>query len=182
MIRESQNRTTIMNPSRKMLLGGLLTAQLFVPLWAQESLVTFKSLNPDVALEMAQAALANCREQGYQVTVAVVDRMGITQVVLRDRYAGPHTPDTAVRKAWTAISFRSDTLALAASTGPDSSQSGARFIDRVLMLGGGIPVTASGSIVAGIGISGAPSGEADHGCAEAGIDAVTVMLELEGSE
>ena len=168
-----------MNPSRKILLGSLLTAQLALPLWAQESLVTFRSLSPDVALAMAQAALESCREQGYQVTVAVVDRMGITQVVLRDRYAGPHTPDTAERKAWTAVSFRADTLSLAASTGPDSTQSGARFIERVLMIGGGIPVRASGSIVGGIGISGAPSGESDHACAEAGIDAVTETLELE---
>jgi len=38
--------------------------------------------------------------------------MGGTQVMLRDRYAGPHTPDTAERKAWTAVSFRADTLEL----------------------------------------------------------------------
>jgi uncharacterized protein GlcG (DUF336 family) len=29
------------------------------------------------------------------VAVAVVDRFGVIQVVLRDRYAGPHTPVTA---------------------------------------------------------------------------------------
>ena len=146
---------------------------------ADESpLVEFRSLSPDTALEMAQAALESCRGEGYQVTVAVVDRMGITQVVLRDRFAGPHTPDTAVRKAWTAVSFRADTLALAEDTAPGSPQSGARFIGNALMIGGGIPVTVSGSIVAGIGISGAPSGEADHACAEAGILAVTAALEL----
>ena len=146
---------------------------------ADESpLVEFRSLSPDTALEMAQAALESCRGEGYQVTVAVVDRMGVTQVVLRDRFAGPHTPDTAVRKAWTAVSFRADTLALAEDTAPGSPQSGARFIGNALMIGGGIPVTVSGSIVAGIGISGAPSGEADHACAEAGILAVTAALEL----
>jgi uncharacterized protein GlcG (DUF336 family) len=46
------------------------------------------------------------------------------------------------------------------------------------MLGGGIPVMVSGSIVAGIGISGAPSGEADHACAQAGIRSVSTALEL----
>jgi uncharacterized protein GlcG (DUF336 family) len=106
--------------------------------------------------------------------------MGVAQIMLRDRFAGPHTPDTAGRKAWTAVSFRSDTLSLAKNTGPGSPQSGARHIDNALMIGGGIPVLASGSIVAGIGISGAPSGEADHACAQAGIDAVTAKLELEG--
>jgi uncharacterized protein GlcG (DUF336 family) len=146
---------------------------------AQEStLVEFRSLSPDTALEMAQAALGDCRDEGYQVAVAVVDRMGVTQVVLRDRFAGAHTPDTAVRKAWTAVSFRADTLGLAEDTAPDSPQSGARFIGNALMIGGGIPVTVSGSIVAGIGISGAPSGKADHACAEAGIRAVATALEL----
>ncbi len=166
--------------NRKGFVAGLLVAGLAAPLQAQDTLVTFRSLTPDVALEMAQAALASCREEGYQVAVAVVDRMGVPQVMLRDRFAGPHTPDTSVRKAWTAVSFRENTLLMGESTGPGSPQSGARHIDNVLMIGGGIPVTASGSIVAGIGISGAPSGAADHACAQAGIDAVTEKLELEG--
>lgn len=156
----------------------LLILGLVTPIAAQETLVSFKALAPRVALEMAQAALKHCRDQGFQVAVAVVDRMGVAQVMLRDRFAGPHTPDTAERKAWTAVSFRADTLSLADSTGPQTPQSGARHIDGALMIGGGIPVTASGSIVAGIGISGAPSGGDDHACAQAGIDAVTAELEL----
>ena len=157
---------------------AMLAASSLSAIADESPLVEFRSLSPDTALDMAQAALENCRDQGYQVAVAVVDRMGVTQVVLRDRFAGPHTPDTAVSKAWTAVSFRADTLSLAENTAPDSVQSGARFIGNVLMLGGGIPVTVSGSIVAGIGISGAPSGEADHACANAGIQSVAAALEL----
>lgn len=169
-------------PSRgKRCAAGLLAAGLMSSLHAQDTLVTFKSLAPEVALEMAQAALASCRTKGYQVAVSVVDRMGVPQVMLRDRYAGPHTPDTAQQLAWTAVSFRTGTLSLAENTSPGSEQSGARHIQNIVMIGGGIPVTASGSIVAGIGISGAPSGEDNHACAQAGIDAVTAKLELEGS-
>jgi uncharacterized protein GlcG (DUF336 family) len=69
---------------------------------AQESLVTYKSLAPGIALELAQAALMDCQKRGYQVAIAVVDRFGVVQVVLRDRFAGPHTPATASGKAWTA--------------------------------------------------------------------------------
>jgi len=145
---------------------------------ADDPLVTFKSLNPAVALELAQVSLASCSSRDYQVAVVVVDRMGIAQVMLRDRYAGPHTPDTARRKAWTAVSFRSDTLALAKSTGPDSPQSSARLITGALLLGGGVPITIAGSIVGAVGISGAPSGNADHACALAGIAAVVTKLEL----
>ncbi len=159
---------------------GVLAVLSFSPLAADEPLVTFRMLNPDVALAMAKAALENCRGSGFQVSVAVVDRMGVPQVLLRDRFAGAHTPDSATRKAATAVSFREDTLSLAENTGPNDAHSGARFIDGVLMLGGGIPVTAAGSVVAGIGVAGAPTSSGDHACAQAGIDAVTAQLELAG--
>lgn len=139
----------------------------------EPALVTFKVLNPAVALDLAQAAMESCRKSGYQVAVSVVDRFGTPQVLLRDRFAGPHTPETARRKAWTAVSFRSDTLELSRLSAAGQAQSGVRFVDDALMIGGGVPVEAAGSIVAGIGISGAPGGEADDACARAGIEAVT---------
>ena len=138
----------------------------------EPALVTFNVLNPSVALDLAQAAMKSCRESGYQVAVSVVDRFGTPQVLLRDRFAGPHTPETARRKAWTAISFRTDTLELSKISAAGQAQSGVRFVSDALMIGGGVPVEAAGSIVAGIGISGAPGGEADDACARAGIEAV----------
>ena len=138
----------------------------------EPALVTFKVLNPSVALDLAQAAMENCRKSGFQVAVSVVDRFGTPQVLLRDRFAGPHTPETARRKAWTAISFRTDTLELSKISTAGQAQSGVRFVSDALMIGGGVPVEAAGSIVAGIGISGAPGGEADDACARAGIEAV----------
>jgi uncharacterized protein GlcG (DUF336 family) len=155
----------------------LLAAQGMSSASADDVLVSFRSLSPEVALEMAQAALDKCRGEDFQVSVAVVDRMGVVQVLLRDRYAGSHTPDTARQLAWTAVSFRTDTLRLAADT-TSAETAGARHIDGVVMIGGGIPVTASGSIVAGIGISGTPTGEANDACARAGIAAVAAKLEL----
>jgi len=65
------------------------------PSRAQEALVTYKSLTPEIALDLARAALADCQKRGFQVAVAIVDRFGVPQVMLRDRYAGPHTPATA---------------------------------------------------------------------------------------
>jgi uncharacterized protein GlcG (DUF336 family) len=147
---------------------------------AQQPLVPTNQLSPEAALELAQASLASCRSSGFQVAVAVVDRMGVTQVLLRDRYAGPHTPDTAERLAWTAVSFRDDTLTLSRSTRDGSSQSGARMIENVLMIGGGVPVVAAGAIVAGVGISGTPSGEDNDRCARAGIESMVEKLELGG--
>ncbi len=163
---------------KKTLAGLLLAAAACAPVHAADPLVTFKSLEPGVALEVARAAMASCRDQGYQVTVAVVDRMGVVQVLLRDRFAGALTVESAMRKAATATSFRQDTMTAAGATTPESEQSGARFIEGALMLGGGVPVSASGSIVGGIGVAGAPSGRADHECAAAGIASVSDRLEL----
>ncbi|HEY5897062.1 MAG TPA: heme-binding protein, partial [Burkholderiales bacterium] len=85
---------------------------------AEDATFAVKLLTPESALKAAQAALKRCRDNGYQVAVAVTDRMGVVQVVLRDRFAGPHTPDTATAKAYTAASFRTNTTELAAATQP----------------------------------------------------------------
>jgi uncharacterized protein GlcG (DUF336 family) len=145
---------------------------------AEDALVEFKIMSLDTAQVAATQTLDSCRKQGYQVAVAVVDRFGNLQVLLRDRFAGPHTPDTATRKAWTSVTFRAPTGELASLTGPGMPQSGARDITGALMLGGGIPVEAAGSIVGGIGVSGAPTGEADEACARAGLEAVVSRIEF----
>ncbi|MBW7950603.1 MAG: heme-binding protein [Pseudorhodoplanes sp.] len=145
---------------------------------AQEGTVAFKSLNPDVAFALARAALEDCRKRGYQVAVAVVDRFGQTQVMLRDRFAGPHTPATASGKGWTAVSFRTNTSELVVLTKEGSPQAGVRNLPGVVVLGGGLMIESGGSIVGGVGVSGAPGGEADDACARAGIEAVRDKLDF----
>src|ERR1700733_4194531 len=80
-----------------------------------DAIVVYKSLSPDTALEAAQAALKQCRADGFQVAVAVVDRFGQPQVMLRDRFAGLPAAETATRKAYTALGFRKATSDPAAS-------------------------------------------------------------------
>lgn len=145
---------------------------------AQEATFQTKSLTPETALAAAKAALESCRKAGYQVAVAVVDRGGLTQVVLRDRFAGPHTPDAAVNKAWTALSFKTSTLALATETQPGRPMSGLRSHPRFLAAGGGMMIEGAGSLLGAIGVSGAPGGDADEACAKAGIKAIADSLEF----
>ena len=140
---------------------------------------TTRSLTVETALKAAQAALKKCRDSGWQAAVAVVDRSGVVQVVLRDRYAGPHTPRTAGGKAWTAVSFRSNTGALADLTQPGKAQSGVRNLPRVVALGGGVIIEGGGQMFGAIGVSGAPGGEADEACAKAGIAAIQESLEFQ---
>jgi uncharacterized protein GlcG (DUF336 family) len=135
-------------------------------------------LTPETALKAAQAALAKCRASGFQVTVAVVDRMGVVQVLLRDRFAGPHTPDMASAKAYTAASFRTDTTELAEMTQPGRAQSGIRNRPGVAAVGGGVKIEGGGSLLGAIGVSGAPGGREDDACAEAGIAAIREDIEL----
>lgn len=137
-----------------------------------EALFTTPSLTPKTALTAATAALENCRAGGYQVAVAVVDRMGVLQVLIRDRYAGAHTPETARRKAWTAASFRTNTSEMLELTAAGNPQAGIRHLDNVAIIGGGVMIEAAGSLVGAIGISGAPGGDLDENCAIAGIEAI----------
>jgi uncharacterized protein GlcG (DUF336 family) len=137
-----------------------------------------RHLLPETAIKAARAALEDCRKRGYQVAVAVVDRSGVAQAMMRDRFAGPHTPETAIDKGWTAISFRTNTLEFAAETQAGRPSSGIRMRPNVVAVGGGVLIEAGGSVVGAIGVSGAPTGEADDLCAKAGIAAIRDDIEL----
>lgn len=145
---------------------------------AQPATFDTRSLTPETALVAARAALEQCRKNGYQAAVAVVDRAGLLQVLLRDRYAGAHTVDGAMQKAWTAASFRASTSALAADTQAGKPMSGVRALPRVFAAGGGLVVEAGGQTLGAIAVSGAPGGEADEQCASAGLKAIADRIEF----
>lgn len=160
------------------MMAAALALTASVGVHAAESTYSIKLMTPETALKAAQAGLKKCRDGGYQVAIAIVDRTGQTQVVLRDRFAGMHTPEAAVNKAWTAVSFKSNTSQFAESTQSGKESSGIRSIPRVLAIGGGLMIEAGGALYGGIGVSGAPNGVADDGCAKAGIAAIAEELEF----
>ena len=159
-------------------MNKILLALFLLPIAAQAQQAVFetKSMTPETALIAARAALEHCRKAGYQVAVAVVDRAGVPQVLLRDRFAGTHTVRVSIDKAWTAASFKIPTSALAKETQAGMPMSGLRSHPRVLAIGGALPIEAGGSLVGAIGVSGAPGGEADDACATAGIKAIADAL------
>jgi uncharacterized protein GlcG (DUF336 family) len=161
------------------MIGAMVLALGAAPAAAgDDALVIYKSLTPEVALEAAQAALKKCRDNGFQIAVAVVDRSGQPQVMLRDRFAGLHAPDTAVRKAYTAVSFRTATGDLAKSVRSGQLDPGLAQLPRIALLGDGLMIEAGGSLVGGIGVSGAPGGDKDEECAKAGLDAIRDKLDF----
>ena len=156
----------------------MLAAALSASALAQSGTYAVRILTPETAAKATRAALEDCRKRGYQVTVAVVDRAGVAQAMMRDRFAGPHTVQTAINKGYTAISFRTDTLEFAAGTQAGSASSGIRQIPNVVAVGGGVIIAAGGTTVGAIGVSGAPTGAMDDACAKAGIAAIKDELEF----
>ena len=143
-----------------------------------DALVTYKSLAPEVALEAAQTALKKCRDDGFQVAVVVVDRFGQPQVLLRDRYAGLPAADIATAKSYTALSFRRDTSELAKMVRDGQMDANLARMPHIAMLAGALVIETGGTLVGGIGVSGAPGGDKDEACARAGLDAIRDKLDF----
>ena len=141
---------------------------------AAAQLVTQKNISLAMAQSIASAALAQCESMGYKVSVAVVDRGGLTIVMLHGDGAGLHTPEGAERKAYTARTFSSPSAAFAKRMLDDPGSVGSRQYTRVLALGGGLPIKAGEEVVGAVGVSGSPG--KDDVCSQAGIDKVADQL------
>lgn len=149
-----------------------------------QNILQVRTLSVEAAAKLAWASVEACRKKGYSVAVAVVDRGGNVQAFYRDRFAGPHTTETAIRKAWTANSFRQNTADLAAMLREGRIPSQVQHNPGALLVGGGVMIQSQGELIGGVGVSGAPPGKSerdsiDGACAQAGIEAVQEILEFE---
>jgi uncharacterized protein GlcG (DUF336 family) len=118
----------------------------------------------------ADAALAACGAKGYPVSVTVVDRDGVIIDQERADTATGATVAVSQQKAYAAMGFQvpSAQLGQLATTEP-----GLIAIPGFSVLPGGLPIPAGGTYIAGIGVSGAPTGLIDADCATAGIKAIS---------
>ena len=145
--------------------------------YAEEEPATLpvQRLTMGLAVKAAQATIAACRKEGLNVAVTIIDRGGHSQVVMRDTMAMPITVPISKQKAYAALNFNSPTSELESRfTSPFSPPK----LDGLITSAGGLPITAGSSILGGIGVSGAPSGETDEACAKAGLDAINTDLEM----
>jgi uncharacterized protein GlcG (DUF336 family) len=130
-----------------------------------------------LAVEAVSETVAACAKQGYHETAQVVDADGVVIATLRGDSAGVHTLDSALYKAYTAASFKNDTLALAErAKGEDSIQPLSR-LPHVMFFGGGVPIKLGDETIGAIGASGAPGGKLDDACARAGLDKIKDRLQ-----
>lgn len=153
----------------------LLTACASVSATA-EDLIGVKQISAEFASDLAWETVKVCREKGYQVSAVVVDRSASTQVVIRDTLAPRFTIQIAEEKANAVI------LSKVSSSEFRKNREDIRMemnhVSGLLVLEGGLPITASGSLVGAIGVSGAPGGDKDAECAMAALEKLADRLEF----
>jgi len=153
----------------------LLLALVAIPATAKD-VIQLRTVSLELARDLAQAAVEACREQGYQVSAVVVNRAGDPQVVLRDSLAARHTIQIAQEKAEAVI------LSGVASAEFRRNRQDIRMemnhVRGILVLEGGVPISAGGSLVGALGVSGAPGGDKDEQCALAALKKLNERLEF----
>jgi uncharacterized protein GlcG (DUF336 family) len=163
---------------KRIILAVAVALAVALPASAADGIITYQSLSPDVAFDLARATLLQCRKDGFQVAVVVADRFGQTLVLLRDRFAGNITEAVATRKALTSLNFARNSSEVAkmfksGELGPEYNR-----LPNILPLSGGLVIQAGGSTLGAVGVSGGPPGDADENCAKAGLAAVRDKLDF----
>jgi uncharacterized protein GlcG (DUF336 family) len=157
-------------------LAVLASASMLVvgPACAQAPL-TEKNVSMGLSLAIIQGALDQCTKDGYKVSVVIVDKGGNVAASVRGDGTGPHTMEFARMKAYTART-RNQTSLQTIKLLEDPANSFIRQIPNVVGVGGGVPIRAGAETIGGVGVSGAPGGEKDEVCANAGLAKVEAAL------
>jgi len=137
-----------------------------------QGLVTAPRISAALANEAVGAAVAACAAQGYNETAVLVDTDGVTQASLRGDNTGIHTIDSAHDKAYTAVSFKRDTMEMK----PGETDVLMARLPHLLRAGGGVVIKSGNTVVGAIGASGAPGYQYDDACAKAGIQKIMDRL------
>jgi uncharacterized protein GlcG (DUF336 family) len=129
-----------------------------------------------LAAEAAMETVGACAKQGYRETAIVVDADGAIIASLRGDGAGVHSLDSALDKAYTAVSFKNDTLALAERAKGEDSIAPLAKLPHVMFFGGGVAVRLGDEVIGAIGAAGAPGAKLDDACAKAGLEKIQDRL------
>jgi uncharacterized protein GlcG (DUF336 family) len=140
---------------------------LQVPLLASAAdtppFATLRLLSEETATRIVSAAVTACAKRGYNVSAAVVGRDGNLLAFVRSPLSGPHTIEASQRKAFTSATLQAATSEM--KSRPDLS-----FAPGILLIPGGVPISAGGYLYGAAAVAGAPP-EDDEKCAKAGIEA-----------
>jgi uncharacterized protein GlcG (DUF336 family) len=134
-----------------------------------------KNVSMGLALAIIEGALDQCTKDGYKVSVVIVDKGGNVAASIRGDGTPPHTLDFARMKAYTARTRNQTSLATMKQM-EDPAFAFLHQIPNVVGVGGGVPIRAGNEVIGGVGVSGAPGGEKDEVCANAGLAKVADAL------
>ena len=168
---------------QRFLLAGLLAglslsgpAATTVLADEEPAVVMVRRMTLELANDIAMATVKACRADGYQVSAVVVDRDGFDQSLARDVHASRFTTEIARRKANAVILAGIASGELRRNRGDIRPE--LNHIDGLIVMEGGEPIVAAGSVIGAVGVSGAPGGDLDALCARAGIAAVQDRLDF----
>ena len=130
-----------------------------------------------LAVEAASETVAACAKQGYHETAQVVDADGVIIATIRGDGVGAHSLDSALDKAYTAVSFRNDTLALAERAKGEDLIAPLAKLPHVMFFGGGVVIKLGEETIGAIGAAGAPGAKLDDACAHAGLEKIRDRLQ-----
>jgi uncharacterized protein GlcG (DUF336 family) len=126
-------------------------------------------LSYEAAHAAAQAAIELGRKEGLRLSVSIVNRSGITKVILSDDGAGPMAVETGRRKAYTAaVTGFPTTLFNQLASDPRMAAAPPHLVDaQLLPVPGGLPIYVDGEVIGGIGVGGADGDTDDRMATEA---------------
>jgi uncharacterized protein GlcG (DUF336 family) len=161
---------------RPVRLALLASVSMFIaaPALAQAPQVE-KNVSMGLSLAIIEGAIEQCAKDGYKVSVTIVDKSGNVAAQLRGDGTGPHTMEFSRLKAYTART-RNQTSLQTMKLLEDPANAFIRQIPGVVGVGGGVPIRAGNEVIGGVGVSGAPGGEKDEVCANAGLAKVEAAL------
>jgi uncharacterized protein GlcG (DUF336 family) len=130
-----------------------------------------------LALEAAQTAIATCKNNGYTVSVVVVDSSGAVRVALASDGANPRAIDFVTRKVNTVIKYGVASADIQEKVKMDTALAAEVSGDpKLVARAGAMPIKSKGAIIGAIGVGGAPGGDKDDVCSLAGIDKIKDRL------
>jgi uncharacterized protein GlcG (DUF336 family) len=134
-----------------------------------------KNVSMKMALMIIEGTLEQCTKDGYKVSVVIVDKAGNVAASVRGDGTNPHTMEFGRLKAYTARTRGQTSLEFKNLTDkPENAY--LKQIPNVVAVGGGVPIKVGNEVIGAVGVSGAPGGEKDEVCANAGIAKVAASL------
>lgn len=127
----------------------------------QQLVRTVNSLTLDAAHRMAQQITQAASLQKKNIAITVVDASGAVLLQTRHETVGPHNTEAAKRKAFTALSAKTNTLLLARNAAANADTKNLTTVPGLLLLGGGVPVWFRGQLVGSVGVAGGGDPETD---------------------